>query len=133
MNNINIETKIASGKVNDRSEYEGQYQDASMSQEGYDYEYNPEPANQEMSEEMAEHYRNAFNYIQEENTKFKPLHEQSFEALSEEDMPAYTRDNYNPISNNDISNSPDFSDAFQSLINEVGKDNIEESKKKCNG
>ena len=130
-NNINIETKIASGKVNDRSEYEGQYQDASMSQEGYDYEYNPEPANQEMSEEMAEHYRNAFNYIQEENTKFKPLHEQSFEALSEEDMPAYTRDNYNPISNNDISNSPDFSDAFQSLINEVGKDNIEESKNKC--
>ncbi len=130
-NNINIETKVASGNVNDRSEYEGQYKDASMSQEGYDYEYNPEPANQEMSEEMAEHYRNAFNYIQEENTKFKPLHEQSFEALSEEDMPAYTRDNYNPISNNDISNSPDFSDAFQSLINEVGKDNIEESKNKC--
>ena len=59
------------------------------------------------------------------------MHEQSFEAFSEEDMPAYTRDNYNPISNNDISNSPDFSDAFQSLINEVGKDNIEESKNKC--
>lgn len=104
-NNINIETKIASGKVNDRSEYEAQYQDASMSQEGYNYEYNPESANQEMSEEMAEHYRNAFNYIQEENTKFKPLHEQSFEALSEEDMPAYTRDNYNQTENNNMNNN----------------------------
>lgn len=109
---LDSELRMEKGEVNNREEYNPPHVDASKSQSAYQYEYSPESTyQQEMPAEIMEHF------------------EQAFESLTEDDMPAFARD-YRQV-DNDISNFLDYSDAANALIEEVGRDKIDEYRNEC--